>query len=86
MSTTLPVRHRSEQRLLQPQVPKRQPLGVAAGTEVAALAGEREQVLMRTAPAAHSGEPMLQDAAGQELLDHLGDDRPPVSRREDGEN
>ncbi len=28
---------------------------------------------------AHAGEAVLEDAAGEILLDHLGDDRPPVS-------
>ena len=41
----LAVRHGGEQGVLQPETPHRQALGVAAGTEVAALAGEGEQVL-----------------------------------------
>lgn len=77
----LAVRHRSEQGLLQPDTPHRQALGVAAGTPVAALAGEGEQVLVPAAATAHLGEPVLQDAAGQELLDHLGDDAPPGPQR-----
>jgi hypothetical protein len=50
---------------------------VAARAAVAALAGEGEQVLVPAAATADPHEPVLQDAAGQELLDHLGDDAPP---------
>ncbi len=39
----LAVRHRREQGRVQPLRPDRQPLGVTAGAEVAALAREREQ-------------------------------------------
>ena len=73
----LAVRHRGEQGLLQPNAPQRQAFGVTAGTEVAALAGEGQQVLVPAAATAHPGEPVRQDAAGQELLDHVGDDAPP---------
>jgi hypothetical protein len=42
-----------------------EPLGVAAGAEVAALAGEGEQVLVGADGAAHAGEAVFQDAAGE---------------------
>ena len=62
-----------------PQTPKRQALRVATRTEVAALTREREQILVLAGTTAHAGEAVLEDAAGEILLDHLGDDRPPVS-------
>ena len=52
---------------------------MAAGTEVTALAREGEQVLVPTAATAYAGEPVLQDAAGEELLDHRDNYRPPVA-------
>src|SRR4030042_42528 len=52
-------------------------LGVAAGTEVAALAGEGEQVLVGAGVAADAGEAVLEDAAGEEPLDDRGDDGAP---------
>ena len=73
----LPVGHIGEDRLLEPQTPQRQPFGMATGAEVTALAREGQQQLVLAGAAAHAGEPMLQDAAGEELLDHLGDDGPP---------
>jgi hypothetical protein len=48
-SLLLAVRDGGEERLVQPKGPAGQPLGVAAGTEVAALAGEGQQVLVGAA-------------------------------------
>ena len=44
----LPVRDGREERGVQPLCPQREPFRVAAGTEVPALAGEREQVFVGT--------------------------------------
>src|SRR4030042_1245215 len=52
-------------------------LGVAAGTEVAALAGEGEQVLVGAGVAADAGEAVLDESAGEEPLDDRGDDGAP---------
>ena len=65
--------------LLQPQTPKRQTLRVATRAEVAALAREREQILVLARATAHAGEAVLENAAGEILLDHLTDDWPLVS-------
>lgn len=61
----LPVRHRREEGRVQPLRPDRQPLGVAAWAEVPALAGERQQVLVRAGVAADAGEAVLEHAAGE---------------------
>ena len=73
----LPVRHRREQRGVQPLRPDRQPLGVTAGAEVPALAREREQVFVRAGVTANTREPVVEDAAGEELVRDLRDDGPP---------
>ena len=73
----LAVRDGGEERLVQPEGPAGQPLGVAAGAEVAALAGEGEQVLVGAGVAADAGEAVLQDAAGEKPVDHRGDDGAP---------
>ena len=52
-------------------------LGRAAGAEVAALAGEGQQILVRARIAADAGEAVLEDAAGEELVSDLRDDGPP---------
>ena len=57
------------------QIAKR--LGVAARTEVAARAREREQILVRAGIAADAREPVLEHAAGEELVSDLCDDGPP---------
>ena len=57
----------------------RQALRVATRAEVTALAREREQILVRAGTTAHAGEAVREDAAGEIVVDHLGDDRPPVS-------
>ena len=73
----LPVRHGREERRVQPLRPDREPLGVAARAEIAALAGEREQVLVRAGVAADAREPVVEDAAGEELVGDLRDDGAP---------
>jgi len=50
---------------------------VAAGTEVAILAGEREQVLVGTGITPDAREAVLEDAAGEELVRDLADDGAP---------
>ena len=52
----LPVRHRREQCRVQPLGPNRSALGVTARTEVAALAGDREQVFVRARVAANCAQ------------------------------
>jgi hypothetical protein len=75
----LPVWYVREQGLLQLQTPKRHTLRVATLAEGAALARERQPILVLARTTAHAGEAVLEDTAGEILLDHLGDDRPPVS-------
>ncbi len=52
-------------------------LGRAAPAEVATLAREREQVLVRAGIAAEAGEPVLEDATRQELVGDPRDDGAP---------
>ncbi len=63
----LAVRHGREERLLQPKRPQREALGVATEAEVAGLAREREQVLVRAGVTAHTRKAMLEDAAREDL-------------------
>ena len=77
----LAVRHWREERLLQPQRPERQPLGVTARTEVAALAREGEQVLVGARGAAHARETVVEDAARKELVGHFPHDGAPGAVR-----
>ena len=72
----LPVRHRRQERLRQPEPPDSEPPGVAARAEVAAFARKGEQVLVRTAPTPHARETVLQDPARQKPLGDRADDRP----------
>jgi len=78
----LPVRHRCEERGVQPLRPDHHPLGMTARTEGAAFAGEREQVLVRAGVAADAGEAVLQYATREQLVGDLPDDGPhgPYSR------
>lgn len=69
----LPVRHGLEQRGVEPLGPEGEAFRVAAGTEVAARAGDGEQVLVATGVTADAREPMLEDAAGEALVRDLGD-------------
>ena len=73
----LPVRHGREERGVQPLRPDREALGAATGTDVATLAGEREQILVRAGIAADAGEVVLEHATGEEPVRHLRDDGPP---------
>jgi len=54
-------------------------LGVTTGAEVAALAGEGEQIFVGAGVAANPGEAVLEEAAGEEPVDDLGDHRAPVA-------
>ncbi|OBQ31858.1 MAG: hypothetical protein AN485_23020, partial [Anabaena sp. MDT14b] len=69
----LAVRHRREQGRVQPLRPDRQPLGVTAGAEVAALAREREQILVRARVAPDAREAVVEHAAFEERVGHLRD-------------
>ena len=73
----LPVRHGREQRGVQPLGPDREAFRVAAGTEVPAFAGEGEQVFVGTGVTPDAREPVLEDAAGEELVRDLADDGAP---------
>ena len=73
----LPVRYRCEQRGVEPLGPDGEAFGVAAGTEVPTLAGEREQVFVGTGVTPDAREAVLEDAAGEELVRDLADDRAP---------
>jgi hypothetical protein len=73
----LPVRHGREQRGVQPLGPDREAFRVAAGTDVPTLAGEGEQVLVGTGVTPDAREPVLEDAAGKELVRDLRDDGAP---------
>ena len=73
----LPVRHRREQRGVEPLGPDSEALGMAAGAALAARAGYREQVLVRAGIAADAGEPVLEHPAGEELVGHVADHRTP---------
>ena len=68
-----------EEGLLEPETPQRQAFGVTTRAEVAALAGEGQEELVPAGVAAHPGEPVFEDPAGQVLLDYGGDDGAPVS-------
>lgn len=70
-----------EERLFQPQCPEREAFGVAARTEVARLAREGEEILVRTRVTAHARGAVLEHAAGEELVGHLADDGAPVAVR-----
>ena len=73
----LPVRHRREERRVEPLRPDRQPLGVATRAEVAALAREGEEILVRARITADAGEAVLQHATRQKLVGDLRDDGAP---------
>jgi hypothetical protein len=75
----LPVRHRGEQGLVQPEAPPGEALGVTTRAEVTRLTGERVEVLVGAGIAADPGEAVLQDATGEELVDHLGNHAAPVA-------
>ncbi len=77
----LPVRHRRDERRVEPLRPDRQPLGVTAGAAVAALAREREQRLVHSRVAADAREPAVEHAAGEELVRGLRDLGPPRAVR-----
>jgi len=73
----LPVRHGREERGVQPLRPDRVALRVTARAEVAALAGEREQVLVRARVTTDAGEAVLQHAAREKRVGDLRDDGTP---------
>jgi hypothetical protein len=59
----LSVRHGRQERRVQPLRPDRESLGVATRAEVPALAGEGQQVLVRTGVAADAREVVFEDTA-----------------------
>ena len=67
----------SKANVLQPEDPEREALGVTARAEIPRLAGEGEQVLMGAVAAPDPREPVVQDAAGEELVGHLAHDGAP---------
>ena len=73
------MRHGREQGVVQPQAPLGDPLGVTAGAEIAVLAGEGEQILVGAGVAANPGKAVFEHAAGEKLVDDLGDDGAPVA-------
>lgn len=73
----LPVGNGRKQRRVQPLGPDGEPLCVAARAEVPALTREREQIFVRTGVTADAREPVLEDAAGQELVGDLCDHAAP---------
>ena len=76
VSTTCSVRRGREECRVQPLRSDGEPFCVAAGAEVAALpalAGEGQQILVRTVVAADARESVLQHAAGEELVGDLRD-------------
>jgi len=54
---------------------------MAAGAEVAGLAGEGEEILVGAGATADPSEALLQETAGEELFHHLRDDRAPGTER-----
>ena len=69
----MPVRDIGQQSLLEPDAPQSQAFGVATRAEVAALARERQEIFVLTGTAAHAGETVLHDPAGEELVDLVVD-------------
>jgi hypothetical protein len=59
-------------------------IGVAAGTKLPARTREREQVRVRARIAADTREPVVERAAGEELVRDLGDDGAPWAMRAPG--
>ena len=68
------VRDGEQDRLGQQRAEELDLLLVAGGAEPAPLAGERQQVLVLAVIAADAGEPALEVAAVEELVDDLRDD------------
>ena len=73
----LPVWHGREQRRVEPLGQYLEALGVTARAEVAALAREGQQILVRANVAADAREPVVENAAGEELVSDLCDDGAP---------
>jgi hypothetical protein len=73
----LSVRHGRQERRVQPLRPDPESPGVATRAEVPALAGEGQQVLVRTDVAADAREVVFEDTAREELVGHLGHDGRP---------
>ena len=71
------MRHGREERGVLPLRPDFESLGMTIGAEVPALAGAREQILVRAGVAADAGEAVLQHAARKELVSDLCDDGAP---------
>ena len=81
----LPVRHRSERVLVEPQAPLGQPPGVARGAEMAPLAPERYQELGPARAAAHPGEAVLEQPTVEEPAGRLARRRTQRTVRDSGE-
>ncbi len=75
----LSVRDFGQQSLLEPQAPQGQAFGIATRAEVSALAGECQEKFVLAGTAVDPGETVLQNPAGEEFVDHVGDDRSPVA-------
>lgn len=73
----LTVRHGRQERGVEPLRPEGQPLRMTAGAEVAALAGEGQQILVRAGIAADAREPVVEHAAREELVGNLRHDGTP---------
>ena len=71
----MPVRHGRKDGLGQQRAEDLHLFLVAAGAEPAALARERQQILMGAVIAAHAGEAVGKIPAAHELADDLRDDR-----------
>ena len=67
------MRHGREERGVQPLRPDRKARGVATRAEVAALAREGQQILVRAVVAADAGDAVLEHLTGEELHSHLRD-------------
>ena len=71
----VPMRHRGEQVLVEPQAPLGEPPRLARRAEPTPLAAERHQELRPARGAPNPCEPVLQEPAVEELPHHLGHHR-----------
>jgi hypothetical protein len=69
----LPVRHRPQDRLVEPLRKRHRPLRVAGGAEVPPLAGVGQEVLVTTVGAADAGKTLAEIATGKIVPDDLSD-------------
>ena len=75
----LTVRDGPQDGVVQPLREGHRPLCVTGGTEVSALAGEREQVLVAAIVTADTGEALSQVAADKILTNDVGNNRAEVA-------